>query len=88
MPLFGPVLRRIETKVLQDETLSEAEVAACVNEVARVPPLAGITRDRAGNLNLCSFTENAILKMGKDRRPETLIADPPHQLSERARGRA
>ncbi len=76
MPLFGPVLRRIETKVLQDETLSEAEVAACVDDVARVPPLAGITRDRAGNLYLCSFTENAILKMGRDRRLETLIADP------------
>jgi hypothetical protein len=76
MPLFGPVLRRIETKVLQDETLSAAQVAACVEDVARVPPLAGITIDRAGNLYLCSFTENAILRMGKDRKIETLIADP------------
>jgi hypothetical protein len=76
MPLFGPVLRRIETKVLRDETLSEAGVAACVEDVVRVPPLAGITIDRSGNFYFCSFTENAILRMGKDRKIETLIADP------------
>jgi len=76
MPLFGPVLRRIETRVLQDETLSAAQVAACVEDVVRVPPLAGITIDRSGNLYFCSFTRDAILKMGKDRKIETLIADP------------
>jgi sugar lactone lactonase YvrE len=76
MPLFGPVLRRIETRFLQDETLTETEVAARVEDVVRVPPLAGITTDRAGNLYFCSFTDNAILKMGKDRKLETLIADP------------
>ena len=76
MPLFGPVLRRIETKYLRDETLSGEEVAARVEDVVRVPPLAGITRDRAGNFYFCSFTENAILKMGEDRKLETLIADP------------
>ena len=75
MPLFGPVLRRIETRFLQDETLTETEVAACVEDVVRVPPLAGITTDRAGNLYFCSFTDNAILKMGEDRKLETLIAD-------------
>jgi hypothetical protein len=76
MPLLGPVLRRIETRVLQDETLSPAEVAARVEDVVQVPPLAGITADRAGNFYFCSFTENAILRMGPDRRVETLIADP------------
>ncbi len=76
MPLFGPVLRRIETRVLQDEALSESEVAARVEDVARVPPLAGITRDAAGNFYFCSFTENAILRMGTDRKIETLVADP------------
>jgi hypothetical protein len=50
-------MRRIETKVLRDETLSKAEVAASVEDVARVPPLAGITIDRCGNLYFCSFTE-------------------------------
>ena len=76
MPLFGPVLRRIETKTLREESLSPAEVAARVEDVARVPPLAGIARDGAGDFCLCSFTENAILRMDRERRIETLIADP------------
>ena len=76
MPLFGPVLRRIETRFLQDENLSEDELSSRVEDVVPVPPLAGITIDREGNLYFCSFTENAILKMGKDRRIETLVADP------------
>jgi len=76
MPLFGPVLRRIETRFLRDENLTEDELSSRVEDVVRVPPLAGITIDRAGNLYFCSFTENAILKMGKDRKIETLIADP------------
>jgi len=76
MPLFGPVLRRIETKYLHDATLSESEVAARVEDVVRVPPLAGITRDAADNFYFCSFTGDAILRMGTDMKIETLIADP------------
>jgi len=76
MPLFGPVLRRIETRYLHDQTLSVDELEARVEDVARVPPLAGITIDRNGTLYFCSFTESAILRMGKDGKIETLIADP------------
>jgi hypothetical protein len=76
MPLFGPVLRRIETELLRNERASDDELASRVEDVARVPPLAGITIDRKGTLYFCSFTENAILRMRKDRRIETLIADP------------
>jgi hypothetical protein len=76
MPLFGPVLRRIETRLLRDENLSDDRLDACVEDVVRVPPLAGITVDREGTLYFCSFTDSAILKMGKDRKIETLIADP------------
>jgi major royal jelly protein len=76
MPLFGPVLRRIETRVLRDEGLSEDRVASRVEDVVRVPPLAGMTIDRKGTLYFCSFTENAILKMGRDGKIRTLIADP------------
>jgi hypothetical protein len=47
-----------------------------VEDVARVPPLAGITVDREGTLYFCSFTDSSILRMGKDRRIETLITDP------------
>jgi hypothetical protein len=75
MPLFGPVLRRIRTRALQDESLSPAEVSAKVEDVARVPPCAGIAADAADNLYFCSFTENAILRMGGDRKLRTVIAD-------------
>jgi hypothetical protein len=76
MPLFGPVLRRIETQFLRDESLSDEALESRVEDVARVPPLAGITIDRKGTLYFCSFTDNAILRMGKDRKIEKLIADP------------
>ena len=75
MPLFGPVLRRIETRFLRDEALSEERLESRVEDVVRVPPLAGITIDRKGTLYFCSFTENAILRMGKDRKIETLVVD-------------
>jgi len=76
MPLFGPQLRRIETRLLRDENLSDDALESRVEDVVRVPPLAGITIDRRGTLYFCSFTESAILRMGKDRKIETLIADP------------
>lgn len=76
MPLFGPVLRRIETRFLRDETLPDGALESRVEDVVRVPPLAGITVDRKGTLYFCSFTDNAILRMGEDRRIETLIAHP------------
>jgi hypothetical protein len=69
MPLFGPVLRRIETKFLQDETLSEDGLESRVEDVARVPPLAGITIDGKGALCFCSFTENAMATASPARRP-------------------
>jgi len=76
MPLFGPVLRRIETRFLHDDALDDDELSAHVEDVVRVPPLAGITVDREDTLYFCSFTESAILRMGRDRRIETLIAGP------------
>ena len=76
MPLFGPMLRRIETRLLRDDSLSDEALDSGVEDVARVPPLAGIAIDRDGTLYFCSFTESAILRMGKDGKIETLVADP------------
>ena len=76
MPLFGPVLRRVQTKFLRDEKLADEAVAAQVEDVVRVPPLAGITKDRAGNFYFCSITQDAILRMGQDRRLTTIACDP------------
>lgn len=74
-PLFGPILRRIETKYLKDPSLTDDQLAGHVEEYARIPPCAGITHDTAGNLYFCAFTENAILKMGADRKLTILAAD-------------
>jgi hypothetical protein len=76
MALFGPMLRRIETKYLTDPSLSDAEIATHVEDVAAVPPCAGVIGDPAGNLYLCSFTQDAILKLAPDGRLETLVTDP------------
>ena len=75
-PLFGPVLRRVETRFLQDDSLADEEIAAHVEDVVRVPPLAGITRDRHGNFYFCSITEDAILRMDSEHKLQTLVSDP------------
>jgi sugar lactone lactonase YvrE len=74
--LFGPVLRRIEIKYLLDPHLTDAELSAQIEDVARIPPCAGFTIDRRGLIYFSAFTENAILAMDVDRKLGTLIADP------------
>jgi hypothetical protein len=72
-PLFGPMLRRVETKYLQDSRLTD--IAAHVEDVVRIPPVTGITADATGNLYFSAMTEDGVLKMGPDRRLQTLIRD-------------
>ena len=74
--LFGPVLRRIETKFLLDPWLTDAQLSAQIEDVARIPPCAGFTIDRRGLIYFSAFTESAILVMDDDRKQRTLIADP------------
>jgi sugar lactone lactonase YvrE len=74
-PLFGPMLRRVETKFLQDPRLTGTDIAAHVEDVVRIPPVTGITADAMGNLYLSAMTEDGVLKMGSDRKLQTLIRD-------------
>ncbi|MGH7035092.1 MAG: L-dopachrome tautomerase-related protein [Stellaceae bacterium] len=74
--LFGPVLRRIETRYLLDPALDDAALSPLIEDVARIPPCAGFTIDKKGRLYFSSFTQNAMLVMGEDRKLETFIADP------------
>ncbi len=74
--LFGPVLRRIETRYLLDPNLSDEQLSPHIEDVARIPPCAGFTIDRAGKLYFSAFTQNAMLVMGENRKLETLISDP------------
>ena len=74
--LFGPVLRRIETRHLLDPALDDAALSPLIEDVARIPPCAGFTIDKRGRLYFSSFTQNAMLVMGEDRALRTFIADP------------
>ena len=73
-PLFGPRLWRIETRHLQDPALA-FEAALHVEAVAKIPPVTGITSDAAGTLYFSALTEDGVLKMGADRKLQTVIRD-------------
>jgi Major royal jelly protein len=74
--LFGPVLRRIETKYLLDASLNDDDLSPLIEDVVRIPPCAGFTIDRKGRLYFSSFTQNAMLVMGDDRQLKIFAADP------------
>jgi len=73
-PLFGPMLWRVETKYLQDPSLAR-EAPARVEAVVRIPPVTGITSDAAGALYFSALTEDGVLKMGADRKFQTVVRD-------------
>jgi hypothetical protein len=74
-PLFGPVLWRVETKYLEDSSLTSDQIAAHVEEVVRIPPVTGITSDAKGTLYFSALTEDGVLRLGSDGKLETLIRD-------------
>ena len=76
MPLFGPGLRRIETKHLRDPLLSDDQLATHIEDYARVPPYAGIAINNGGDLYFSSFTESAICKLDKSLNWQTVVSDP------------
>jgi hypothetical protein len=76
MTLYGPMLYRIETRHLRDASLGNDEIGAHIEDVAQVPPCAGVAADRRGRLYLSSFTQDAILTLGPDGKLATLVSDP------------
>ena len=74
-PLFGPMLRRVPTRYLRDPSLTTADIVKHVEDVAKIPPVTGITVDAAGNLYLSALTEDGVLKLTPDRKLETVIRD-------------
>ena len=73
-PLFGPTLWRVETRYLQDPALAH-EAAGHVEAVVAIPPVTGITSDAAGTLYFSALTEDGVLKLGADRKLQTVIRD-------------
>jgi len=74
-PLFGPILCRVETKYLQNPRLTSDAIAAHVEEVARIPPVTGITADATGTLYLSALTEGGVLTLAPDGKLRTLLRD-------------
>jgi len=64
-PLFGPMLRRMETKYLHDPRLTSKEIAAHVEDVVRIPPVTGITADAAGTLYFSALTRMVSSRWGR-----------------------
>jgi hypothetical protein len=65
----------VETRYLQNPRLTSDAIAAHVEEVARIPPVTGITADATGTLYLSALTEDGVLTLGSDGKLRTLIRD-------------
>lgn len=76
MALFGPMVRRIETRTLTDPALDDAAIVPHIRDFARVPPCAGIAVDPSGTVYFSSFTENAIAAIGADGARRLVAQDP------------
>lgn len=74
--LFGPMLRRVPVDRLLNPSLSDQVVGEAIEDVVRIPPCAGIARDRLGSLYLSSFTDNAIIRVTRDMNLEIIARDP------------
>ncbi|HYG34403.1 MAG TPA: L-dopachrome tautomerase-related protein [Clostridia bacterium] len=73
--LTGLYLRRIETRWLQDETLSGAQLAQKVETLGPTGPTDGMEVDRLGNVYLTVIADNAIKRFAPDKRLETVVED-------------
>ncbi|HUZ75831.1 MAG TPA: L-dopachrome tautomerase-related protein [Stellaceae bacterium] len=74
--LFGPMLRRVETRLLLDPALDDDAIVPQIEDIVPIPPCAGIAVDARDNLYLSSFTENAIAVIGADRVRRIVAQDP------------
>lgn len=69
-------LARIETRFLDDATLSDAELAAHVERFADTPSTGGTAIDAAGTIYLSDTDNSRILTISPEGRIATLVADP------------
>ena len=81
LPCPGP-LARIETRFLNDPTLSATELAKHVENWLDTPTCGGTAIDADGNLYYSDTNAERILKITPDKQVTTLVADPRLQWSD------
>ena len=81
LPCPGP-LARIETRWLDDASLSATALAGHVENWLDTPTCGGTAIDAAGNLYYSDTNAERILKITPDREVTTLVADPRLQWSD------
>ena len=75
MPASGPMYR-VETRYLDDESLSEAALSSHVEMFADVPSSGGTAMDAGGVLYLSDPDHDRVLKITPDAKISTLVEDP------------
>lgn len=73
-PLEGP-WSRIETRFLDDPSLSEAELASHVEPWADIPPVGGTAMDKDGSLYFTDLAANALRRRAPDGTIDTIVSD-------------
>jgi Major royal jelly protein len=73
--LFGPALKRIKLAKVLDPQRSDPDLGNAIEDVAPIPPCAGLMRAPDGRLYMSAFTKNAILAV-RDGGVRPVITDP------------
>ncbi|RZK31200.1 MAG: hypothetical protein EOO63_04775 [Hymenobacter sp.] len=71
----GPMYR-VETKYLDDPSLSAGDLARQVTYFFNSPTCGGTTMDAAGNIYLCDANEKRVLKLTPDAQSSALVQSP------------
>lgn len=74
-PLEGP-WSKIETKFLDDDSLSPDDIAMHVKPWADLPPIGGAVMDRAGNLYFTDLENSSLKRRAFDGSITTIVQDP------------
>jgi sugar lactone lactonase YvrE len=74
-PLEGP-WSKIETRFLNDPSLSTEELGACVMPWADLPPIGGAVMDAAGNLYFTDLADSSLKRRDADGTISTIVTDP------------
>lgn len=75
-PLTSYALYRIKTDALRNAALTDAQLAAQIESLGKVPACDGMILDARNNLYLTAFEDHSIKRRSPDGKLETLVQDP------------